>query len=54
MSRKISADTERAIQAVKGGMSRYAAAKKYKLALSTVYRAMPELNKAKNAQVPSL
>lgn len=47
MSARISSATEKAIALVQAGATRYAAAKQCGIALSTIYRAMPELNRAK-------
>lgn len=44
MSARISSATERAIAMVQAGVTRYKAAKECGIALSTIYRAMPELN----------
>ena len=51
MSARISSATEKAVQMVKDGATRYQAAKACGIALSTIYRAMPELNKAKQCQL---
>ena len=50
MSARISSATEKAIALVNSGVTRYAAAKQCGIALSTIYRAMPELNKVKHGQ----
>jgi transposase len=40
MGAKQSSDTNKALKLIKGGMTRYAAAKKVGVALSTIYRAV--------------
>lgn len=55
MSGKPSADMERAMELVRGGMTPYAAAKEVRIALSTIYRsplykAWRALNKPKHKE----
>lgn len=48
---KNSSDTQRALKLVAGGMTRYAAAKKTGIAISTIYRAVIR-EKLKEAKKP--